>query len=67
MRVFRHRHTLGLFTLFAFAMQVVLALAETHTHNTALAQAEGLATRAFTVRPVPPERRTALPCPHPAR
>jgi hypothetical protein len=65
MRVFRHRHTLGLFTLFALAMQVVLSLAETHTHNMALAHAEGLATRAFTYGLCRPSAER--PCPAPTR
>jgi hypothetical protein len=53
MRIFRHRHTQIIVTLLAFAMQVVLALADTHTHGTAhsfaMLHADGsLATRAAT-------------------
>jgi hypothetical protein len=65
MRVLRRRHTLGLFTLFALAMQLVLALAETHTHNTALAHGKDLAARAVTYGLCRPTAER--PCPAPTQ
>ncbi len=65
MRVFRHRHTLGLFTLFALAMQVVLALAETHAHNPIPAHVGTLAARALTFGMC--QTSAARPCPAPSR
>jgi hypothetical protein len=64
MRVLRQRHTLGLVTLLALAMQVVLALANTHTHK--VSAAGQLATRAITygMCRVDAERPCPPPAPH---
>ena len=53
MRIFRHRHTQIVVTLLAFAMQAVLAFADTHTHgaprSVVTLHADGsFATRALT-------------------
>lgn len=48
MRVFRRRSSLGFLALLAFAMQAVLAFAQTHTHAHTSAIAGKLATRAIT-------------------
>jgi hypothetical protein len=65
MRVFRRRHTLGLFTLFALAMQVVLALAETHAHNPIPAHVGTPAARALTYGMC--QTSDARPCPAPTQ
>ncbi len=48
MRFFRRRSSLGFLALLAFAMQAVLAFAQTHSHAHAQAVAGKLATRAIT-------------------
>jgi hypothetical protein len=48
MRVFRRRFSLGFLALLAFAMQAVLAFAQTHSHAHSQAVAGQLATRAIT-------------------
>ena len=48
MRFFRRRSSLGFLTLLAFAMQAVLAFAETHAHTHSQMVAGKLATRAIT-------------------
>ncbi len=66
MRLLRHRHTLGILALLALAMQAVLAVAHTHAHTNAFADATHLSKRAITYgmcrvgaeRPCPP------PAPH---
>jgi len=61
MRVFRRRSSLGFLVLLAFAMQAVLAFAQTHTHAHSFAVAGKLATRALTYGACSP--RAQHPCP----
>jgi hypothetical protein len=71
MRILRHRHTLALIALLAFAMQGVIAFAHTHVHTSApgpLAAASvkgGLAMRAITYGLCRPD--AARPCPSPVQ
>jgi hypothetical protein len=66
MRVFRRRHTLRLAALLAFAMQVVLAFAQTHTHSYGFAGSQALAQRAITygMCRVDAAHRCPPPAPH---
>lgn len=65
MRVLRHRTYLGCFAVFVFAMQLVLAFAQTHTHSLARTGLDRLASRAITYGMCRPN--TEKPCPAPAR
>lgn len=60
MRFFRRRSSLGFLALLAFAMQAVLAFAQTHSHAHASAVAGKLATRAITYGACTP--RAQHPC-----
>lgn len=64
MRFFRRRSSLGLLAPLAFAMQAMLALAQTHVHTHPLAQSQAaagsLATRAITYGAC--AARAAHPC-----
>ena len=60
MRVFRRRFSLGFLVLLAFAMQAVLAFAQTHSHAHSQAVAGQLATRAITYGACTP--RAQHPC-----
>ena len=59
MRVLRHRHLLGCLALLVFAMQGLLALAQTHTHSAAAGKSQ-LAARAITYGMCKPGSKT--PC-----
>jgi len=65
MRVLRHRRYLGCLAIFVFAMQVVLAFAQTHTHSVPRPGLDRLAMRAITYGMCRPS--TDNPCPAPAR
>lgn len=65
MRVLRHRRYLGCLAIFVFAMQVVLAFAQTHTHSVARAGLDQLASRAITFGMCRPG--ADKPCPAPAQ